>query len=257
MATRKRSSDGERIPRRAISAGGMPGPTLVGKAPHYVEVIEYVTSRARLAMHVGAACVPRHCIDVEQDETLSACMQCSVMYRNFACPPYAPLFTKLRPSADRMVIGWARIFPPEMLKCNPDLKFIYQMTNAERLTYHIVHKIGRQYRATYGGYLLGAASCRRCKPCAAKTGADKCANPTDRVFSLEATGVRCDKLMARLGWPLKWYEKGTGKFEPVIHLSGILIDDSGTSDVVLARQMMGLFKANEQMVFNSKEGNKP
>ena len=257
QAHQKKSKLTKRRPRLPITAGDMPGPTLVGMVKHYVQAVTYKAPKCDYAIHAGAACVPRHLVDAEYEQTLLACMQCDVMYRNFSCPPHAPSFNKLRPTADRLVIGWARIFPPEMRKANPKLSTFYLMVAADRLMYHLVHRVGRAYRDAFGGYLLGAASCRKCKPCAAAQGAGKCAHPEERVYSLEATGVRCDKLMARLGWPMTWYVPGTGKLEPIMHMCGILGGWPGKDDGVLARAMMRIIlddsKVEGQFIVDKKE----
>jgi 5'-deoxynucleotidase YfbR-like HD superfamily hydrolase/predicted metal-binding protein len=208
-----------------LKPGPMPPHDMVDSVYAQKLDLTYISETTRYPITVGAFLMPRENVVTDLESTREACQACPVYSHNFSCPPHAPAFEVIRPSAKSVLFGWVRTDPYEMRRSNPDLTPSDCRLTADRLLYSYAQRVGRtaQHRRSDGGkspFLLGAASCRRCKPCAAKTGADKCAFPKERVFSLEATGVRVDWAMARVGLPLQWFN--SRDMVPIVHVIALL-----------------------------------
>jgi predicted metal-binding protein len=125
--------------------------------------------------------------------------------KKLSCPPSSPPFTSFARGRSQLDVICFRID----LDCYADLTPYNRVRAANAILKSLIDRELLQAREE-GFRVAGSGSCRACRPCAGKTGEQKCKRPGRRIFSLEAMGVNVDMLVQRcFGFPLAWYANKT------------------------------------------------
>ncbi|MBW2090924.1 MAG: hypothetical protein JRI34_02220 [Deltaproteobacteria bacterium] len=150
--------------------------------------------------------------------TLAACQKgCSLYGRNGGCPPYAPDFYNIALRYQTALVILAKLrtehFPIRVLEGPYYVRWVFVETTINRL----LDNLGRRLAKNFSTMFLGSGHCVGCKnkKCAFKQGSQECSNPTERIFSMEATGVLVTELVKRwFGFPLYWWQRNEPSYIP-------------------------------------------
>lgn len=156
---------------------------------------------------------------VPEIERINACGPCKGY--NGGCPGYAPRVDKFPSKYDHAVIMWLHIDmawaihygTPNTLPGKGRSRPFRHLRYADRLTDNLMHRIRKATKEVIGKSIsLSLGNCEGCsstKQCTVIQG-EKCRNPKDRTFSVEATGIDVDELFrAHYGERMPWYMKTT------------------------------------------------
>lgn len=118
---------------------------------------------------------------------------------NGGCPPYAPLFEKVKPGKTHfytLIVGFDMASSLHFAgwRKGKSVPGLFILMYADRLTMNYIQRMLKFFEAERF-YTLGASNCPGCNPkdCTVTDG-KRCSKPSKRRFSLEATGVQCDEL---------------------------------------------------------------
>ncbi|MBW2062367.1 MAG: hypothetical protein JRI95_12530 [Deltaproteobacteria bacterium] len=148
-------------------------------------------------------------IPYNRELTIAACRNgCRLYGRNGGCPPFAPDFRKISLKRHMALVILAKLrtehYPIRVLQGPYYVRWVFIESTITRL----LDKLGRETARTFSTIFLGSGHCLGCKnkKCTFKSGTQKCVNPTERIFSMEATGIIVTDLVEQLfGFPLHWW----------------------------------------------------
>lgn len=186
------------------------------------------TSSDRLyPLEIGYKQLPSDQIPCDKLATTRECKEgCSLYGRNGGCPPYSPEFNHLQTLFPHAIAVYSRLYtkfyPPKVANGSFYVRWNFVKTFMER----VILKVGKSLSKRCKGFLLGAGPCRACGNmlCAFKQGESQCRKPTERVFSVESTGVLATTLMPQLfSIPLLWFDANNHDHFPEYMVNVILI----------------------------------
>jgi predicted metal-binding protein len=173
--------------------------------------ISYKTGKGNLyPIELGWTSVPSENIPYNKKLTDEACrIGCNLYNRNGGCPPFSPDFKKIIKNRKIATIIYVRLstgeYPLKVLRGNYYIRWSF----VEALLTPFLNKFEKIANLKEKIIFLSSGFCRKCrnKRCAVKDGND-CRNPSERTFSLEATGVLVTDIAEKyLGFPLFWWDK--------------------------------------------------
>lgn len=161
---------------------------------------------------------------------------CINFNRKYSCPPFSPDFSNcINVDNDFLVILFKLNL--DQLKDKGYREYLkLQIGNAvikprvEKLMRNVEKKLESKYFST--------GACRLCKPCAKKKGLP-CKHSKEMRFSLESTGVDCNKLTKQtFGFPLLWYKNKTApEYTAVICGIEINKNDYKKAELILKEEL--------------------
>lgn len=150
---------------------------------------------------------------VDKCVTTELCKTCRMYGHRGGCPPVSPDFNKaFRGKTDYVYLVILSI-PPFMWASNkvlsdphPNRRFLMVSSFVEVVIKSVEKNLVKTMRAQ-GGRVLPSSYCTGCPTCVAVDG-NPCVKPTERMFSMESTGVLVSDTCIAAGLPaLDWYTR--------------------------------------------------
>jgi predicted metal-binding protein len=183
--------------------------------------------------------IDRESVPVDYECTRKACEEgCNLYMKNGGCPPFAPKFVEL-PGSELLVM-YARLctknYPIKVLKGPYYTKWVF----VETFMTPVTNRIGKSLSEKLNGYFISSGNCQVCKPkkCAVKLG-NKCQNPRERTYSLEATGILVTSLMENhFNIKLEWWDKNNPNIIPEYMYKVVGILNNGISNLINIKKVI-------------------
>ncbi|MBN1175697.1 DUF2284 domain-containing protein [Candidatus Woesearchaeota archaeon] len=166
------------------------------------------TPKHELEVEVLSKLVSRDVFDVKKEQFRKMCEDgCSNYGKKYSCPPFSPSFEKFQNSFENFLVVMYSINLNQL--ANFDYSDYQKLQIGNAVIKPRLEKYMRSLENKTNTQFFSTGACRLCKPCKGKLG-EPCAKPNDKRYSLEASGVDCNKLaMDVFDRPLLWYKNKT------------------------------------------------
>lgn len=186
---------------------------MINKSPTYRHNVNIVTSKGwHLPMQFIFAEVKEEDIVTNKDLTTKLCKGCKMYGSRGGCPPFSPSYDRVFRGkykhhyliiANIPVIHWMG----NKVKAMENIARKMMLTSSFiEVMFKYLEKFIVEVLKSYGGRTFPSSWCNLCKKCAVAKQLP-CVNPTQRGFSMEATGILVEPTLINAGLGrLEWFE---------------------------------------------------